>query len=118
VSEVVIVEHQGREIDALYRELGRNRGVLKGRIPEWRLLPVPIRVKFVEPDRLILPDGQITSCFPKWLVQPLLQKYFCFRPTQITSISITVPSQERGVAHVNDAGRDAVDAGSALDEWC
>src|SRR5713226_7388947 len=24
----------------------------------------------------ILPDGQITSCFPKWLVQPLLQKYF------------------------------------------
>ena len=24
VSEVVIVEHQGREIDAFYRELGRN----------------------------------------------------------------------------------------------
>src|SRR3954453_23980511 len=25
VSEVVIVDHQGREIDAFYRELGRNR---------------------------------------------------------------------------------------------
>src|SRR5258708_26051357 len=24
----------------------------------------------------LLPDGQITSCFPKWPVQPLLQKYF------------------------------------------
>src|SRR6476660_6433268 len=24
VSEIVIVEHQGREIDAFYRELGRN----------------------------------------------------------------------------------------------
>src|SRR5260221_13282779 len=44
-----------------------------------------------------MPDGQITSCFPKWLVQPLLQKYFASHLTQITSISITVPSQQRGV---------------------
>src|SRR6266403_1258977 len=29
-----------------------------------------------------------------------------------------VLSQERGVAHVTNAGRDAVDAGSALDETC
>jgi len=63
-------------------------------------------------------DGQITSFFPKWAVQPLLQKYFVSRLTQITSISITVPSQERGVAHVINVGRDAVDAGSARDEWC
>jgi hypothetical protein len=65
-----------------------------------------------------LPDGQITSCFPKWPVQPFLQKYFCFRPTQISSLIRTVPSRKRGVAHVINVGRDAVDAGSARDEWC
>ena len=65
-----------------------------------------------------LPDGQITSCFPKWLVQPLLQKYFPSHLTQISSLIRTVPSQERGVAHVINVGRDAVDAGSARDEWC
>src|SRR5712671_3176364 len=67
---------------------------------------------------LILPGGQITSCFPKWLVQPLLQKYFPSHLTQISSLIRTVPSQERGVAHVINVGRDAVDAGSARDEWC
>ena len=65
-----------------------------------------------------LPDGQITSCFPKWPVQPLLQKYFCFGPRQISSLIRAVPPQQRGVAHVTNAGRDAVDAGSALDEMC
>src|SRR6266436_9106399 len=45
---------------------------------------------------LILPDGQITSCFPKWPVQPLLQKYFCFRLTQIRCISLDVPSRQEG----------------------
>jgi hypothetical protein len=44
----------------------------------------------------ILPDGQITSCFPKWRVQPLLQKYFCFRLTQISCISLDVPSRQEG----------------------
>jgi len=29
---------------------------------------------------------------------------------------LIVPSRKRGVAHVTNAGRDAVDAGSALDE--
>src|SRR3954465_9738722 len=28
------------------------------------------------------------------------------------------PAPQRGVAHVTDAGRDAVDAGGALDELC
>jgi hypothetical protein len=28
------------------------------------------------------------------------------------------PVPQRGVAHVTNAGRDAVDAGSARDEWC
>ncbi len=44
------------------------------------------------------PVGQITSCFPKWPVQPLLQKYFCFGLRQISSLSRTVPSRERGVS--------------------
>src|SRR5256886_15510851 len=41
---------------------------------------------------------------------PRLQKYFCFLPTQISSLIRTVLSQQRGVAHVTNAGRDAVDA--------
>src|SRR2546430_16488514 len=51
------------------------------------------------------PDGQITSCFPKWLVQPLLQKYFCFGPRQITSLIRTVPSRQEGrVARRHERG--------------
>src|SRR5260370_40748664 len=58
-----------------------------------------------------LPDGQITSCFPKWPVQPLLQKYFCFRPTQISSLIRTVSFRQEGRSRVvTNAGRDAVDA--------
>jgi hypothetical protein len=56
--------------------------------------------------------------FSEMVVQPLLQKYFASHLTQITSISILVLSQERGVAHVINVGRDAVDAVSALDETC
>jgi hypothetical protein len=41
---------------------------------------------------LILPDGQITG----FLVQPLSQKYFCFRLTQITSHIFAVSSHLRG----------------------
>src|SRR6266576_740870 len=46
--------------------------------------------------QLILPDGQLTSCFPKWPVQPLLQKYFVSRLTQIRCISLDVPSRQEG----------------------
>src|SRR6266404_1869146 len=52
------------------------------------------------------------------VVQPLLQKYFPSHLTQIGSLICTVPSRKRGVAHVTNVGRDAVDAGSALDETC
>src|SRR5713226_9732276 len=38
------------------------------------------------------PDGQISE----WAVQPLLQKYFRSRLTQITSISITVSFRQEG----------------------
>ena len=45
---------------------------------------------------LILPDGQISWCFAKAPVQPLLQKYFCSRLTQISSLIRTVPSRQEG----------------------
>src|ERR1700687_1094713 len=60
----------------------------------------PLRVRTHPPPSThpanTLPDGQITSCFPKWPVQPHLQKYFRFRPTQIRCISITVPFRQEG----------------------
>jgi hypothetical protein len=65
---------------------------------------------------IFLPDGQITSCFPKWPVQPLLQKYFGFGPRQISSLIRAVPPQQRGVAIVTNVGRDAVDAVVPLTE--
>jgi hypothetical protein len=44
-------------------------------------------------------------------VQPHLQKFFCFRPTQITGLFAAIPSHPKGrLAIVTDAGRDAVDA--------
>jgi hypothetical protein len=52
-------------------------------------------------------------------VKPRLQKYFCFFLTQISSLIRTVSFRQEGrIAIVTNAGRDAVDAGSALDEWC
>src|SRR6266702_4625714 len=39
------------------------------------------------------PTGKSLRCFPKWLVQPLLQKYFPSHLTQISSLIRTVPSQ-------------------------
>src|SRR5438309_10358465 len=59
---------------------------------------------------LILPDRQITSCFPKLSVQPLLQKYFVWRLTQITSLICTVLSH-RGAFRDRHGRweRDAVD---------
>jgi hypothetical protein len=50
-------------------------------------------------------------------VKPLLQKYFCFSQTQISSLIRTVPFHKRGrLAIVTNAGRDAMDVGSARDE--
>jgi hypothetical protein len=47
-------------------------------------------------------------------VKPLLQKYSDFPKTQISCISIPVPSHLRGArAIVTDAGRDAVDAAAS-----
>src|SRR6266446_2910840 len=79
------------------------------------IAPRPPRSRSVNcsTDSTNLPDGQITSCFPKWLVQPLLQKYFASRLSQISSLIRAVPSHMRGVAHVTDAGWNAVDADSS-----
>src|SRR5713101_2885591 len=60
------------------------------------------------------PDGQISE----WAVQPHLQKYFCSRLTQITSISITVSFRQEGRSRVvTSAGRDAVDARASGAQW-
>jgi hypothetical protein len=56
-----------------------------------------------------LPVGQKT-------VQPRLQKYSCFVPTQITSLITPSRPTEGRFAVVTNAGRDAVDAGGAEDE--
>src|ERR1700682_2311662 len=63
--------------------------------------------------QLILPDGQITSCFPKWPVQPLLQKYFPSFPTQISSLIRTVPSRQEGrIARRHERGAGCGGRGS------
>src|SRR5947208_2929316 len=56
------------------------------------------------PTAMLLPDGQITSCFPKWLVQPLLQKYFVSRLTQISCISPAVSSHRGAIARRHERG--------------
>jgi hypothetical protein len=51
-------------------------------------------------------------------VQPHLQKYFSFRPTQIRCISITVSFRQEGRSRVvTNAGRDAVDARASGAPW-
>jgi hypothetical protein len=56
-----------------------------------------------------LPDGQISD----FAVQPPLKKYFCFSETQISAISVAIPSHTEGRAHVTNAERDAVDAAAS-----
>jgi hypothetical protein len=53
-----------------------------------------------------------------WPVQPPLQEYFPSSLTQISSLNRTVPSHRGALRNVINAGRDAVDAGSMLDESC
>jgi len=51
-------------------------------------------------------------------VQSALQKYFPSSLTQISSLSRAVPSHRGALRNVINAERDAVDAGSTLDESC
>jgi hypothetical protein len=69
-------------------------------------------VNFIEPIQQVLPDGQITSCFPKWLVQPLLQKYFRFRLTQIRCISRTSRPTRGAIARRHERGAGCGGRGS------
>jgi hypothetical protein len=48
-------------------------------------------------------------------VQPLPQKYFCFRPSQITGVFSAVPPHHEGrFAIVTDVRWDAVDADAPI----
>jgi hypothetical protein len=68
-----------------------------------RLSAVRLMANFLNQIKLMLP------------VQSHLQKHFPSPPTQITSISLAVPSHSEGrIAIVTDAGRDAVDAAALL----
>jgi hypothetical protein len=33
-----------------------------------------------------------------WAVQPCVEKYFCFHPTQITGLFVAIPPRQRGVS--------------------
>jgi len=60
-------------------------------------------------------DGQISRLFFEWPVQPLLQKYFGFPFTQITSLSLAVLSFREGRwPSSRTLGSDAVDAAALL----
>jgi hypothetical protein len=63
-----------------------------------------------------LPDGQITSRFSKPLVQPLLQKYFCFSEMKIRLYDAPSRPERGALRNVINAGRNAVDADGAFDE--
>jgi hypothetical protein len=67
--------------------------------------------------RQINPTGKSLLIFRN-RVKPLLQKYFPSHSTQISSLIRAVPSRKRGVAHVTNVGRDAVDAAGISDERC
>jgi hypothetical protein len=65
---------------------------------------------------VICPTGAPVT-WPSGLVQPCVKKYFAFAVGQIISTSSPRPVPLEGrLAIVTDAGRDAVDAGSASDE--
>jgi len=52
-----------------------------------------------------------------WAVQSHFQKYWRFSPKQITSLVAPSRFNEGRLAIVTNAGRDAVDAVGAFDEW-
>jgi hypothetical protein len=65
---------------------------------------------------LILPDGQITSRGQTSCQAPFAKIFsFAFDPNQFTDSCRPVP-QEGRLAIVTNAGRDAMDVGSARDE--
>ena len=65
--------------------------------------------------RQIDPTGKSLLIFRN-RVKPRNQKYFPSRLTQISSLIRTVLSHRGALRNVNNAGRDAMDVGSARDE--
>ena len=53
-----------------------------------------------------------------WAVQSHLQKHFRSSFTQIKTITAPSRPTEGRIAIVTNAGRDAMDADGAFDEWC
>jgi hypothetical protein len=95
-----------------------SRGVLDTPCAGYDELGAARAAQIIEPIQPNCPTGKSLLIFRN-RVKPLLQKYFASRPTQIRCISFPVSSHSEGrIAIVTDAGRDAVDASSALDEMC
>jgi hypothetical protein len=66
--------------------------------------------------RQINPTGKSLLIFRN-RVKPRNQKYSCFRSTQISFISSPSRPERGALRNVINAGRDAVDAVGAFDEW-
>jgi hypothetical protein len=129
---VATFSHKGRRKKALNSSLRgalattqstlvpSRAGLLRGachraRIRATRWLAMTWRQEFGSvPSPSDLPDG-LSAKKP---VQSHLRKYFASRVGQITSTTPAVSSLRGALAIVTDAGRDAVDADSALDESC
>jgi hypothetical protein len=80
--------------------------------------PAARSAKIVQSLQQICLTGKSLARFRDPRVQPLLQKYFRFRLTQITSISITVSFRQEGRSRVvTSAGRDAVDVKAPGAQW-
>src|SRR5882724_7584887 len=63
------------------------------------------------------PDGQIRTALANLPVQSPQRKYFTSRVGQITSRTPAVLPHRGVLRNVINAGRDAVDASCAFDEW-
>ena len=96
-----------------------HRG-MKGRMPEYQAAEAASMVWSVRMSGVIkrstacgtnpATKDDLSICWFGVCVQPLLQKFFCFHPTQIICLFHAVPSHFEGrLAIVTDAGRDAVD---------
>jgi hypothetical protein len=79
------------------RDTRRVRSPLRGDLPVGQRLGWVERKRY--PSISLRVRGDLL-CFLKliWVVQSLLQKYFCFRTPQITSITLAIPPHKRGVS--------------------
>jgi hypothetical protein len=77
---------------------------------------LPMSFSAFDPGPAYPPDLPVgLFCGPP--VQPHREKYFASPFGRNSFMNSAVPSRQRGVAHVINVGRDAVDADCAFDEW-